>query len=209
MVDIHVMGLRAVLDALPGPTSRVIYISTTGVYGQDRAEWVDEVSATEPLYEGGKACLVAERLLLGHERGRDATVLRMAGLYGVGRVPRADDILQGRLIAGSPGAYLNLIQVDDAARAVVAASNSALGGGQIYVVSDSRPPTREEYAGAVAARLGCVVPSFTGGIGQGKRVQSNRIVRELDLHLQYPSFLEGLDASRLDVPLGGGVYHGV
>lgn len=195
MFDIHVMGLRAMLDALPTGARRVIYVSTTGVYGQDRGEWVDEGSETEPIREGGRACLSAERLLRGHERGRDAIVLRMAGLYGAGRVPRVDDVLRGQPIAGSPDAYLNLIQVDDAALAVVAAGNPAVRGDQTYVVSDSHPPTRGEYVGAVASRLGRAVPSFTGGAGRGKRVRGTRILRELDLHPQYPSFREGLAAS--------------
>lgn len=198
MFDIHVTGLCAVLDALPVSTSRVIYVSTTGVYGQDRGEWVDEASVTAPLRNGGKACLAAEHLLLGHESAPDAVVLRMAGLYGVGRLPRVDDVLQGKSIIGSPDAYLNLIQIDDAALAVVAAGDPALSGGQTYVVSDSRPQTRGEYIHAVADRLGCAVPSFTGGSGRGKRVRSARIVRDLDLDLQYPSFRDGLDALLFD-----------
>ncbi|MDA1184787.1 MAG: NAD-dependent epimerase/dehydratase family protein [Acidobacteria bacterium] len=195
MFDIHVAGLRAVLDALPAPASRVIYVSTTGVYGQDRGEWVDEASVTEPLREGGQACLAAEGVLFGHERGRDGVVLRMAGLYGTGRIPRADDVLQGQTIAGSPDAYLNLIHVDDAARAVVAAGDPAHGGGKTYVVSDSCPPTRGEYVAEVASRLGRTVPPFSGGSGRGKRVRSTRIVRTLDLQLKYRSFREGLAAS--------------
>jgi len=122
MLDIHVEGLRAVLDALPGETGRVIYVSSTGVYAQDAGEWVDEESVCEPVREGGRACLSGERLLFAHARGRDAIVLRLAGLYGPGRVPRSADVTAGRPIAGSPDAYLNLIHVEDAARAVVAAA---------------------------------------------------------------------------------------
>jgi nucleoside-diphosphate-sugar epimerase len=198
MFDIHVTGLRAVLDGLAASASRVIYVSTTGVYGQDQGEWVDEASVTEPNREGGRACLAAERLLAGHERGRDAVVLRMAGLYGTGRIPRVTDVRQGRTIAGSPDAYLNLVHVDDAARAVVAAGDPAHGGGKTYVVSDSHPPTRGAYVGAVASRLGLAVRGFTGGTGRGKRVRSARIVRALGLRLVYKSFREGLVAVPLD-----------
>ena len=79
MFDLHVKGLRAVLDALPGSTGRMIYASSTGVYAQNAGEWVDEESVCEPVREGGKACLSAERLLFAHARGRDALVLRLAG----------------------------------------------------------------------------------------------------------------------------------
>ena len=195
MVDIHVTGLRTVLDALPASTGRVIYVSTTGVYAQDAGEWVDEASATEPLREGGKACLSAERLLFAHARGGDAVVLRMAGLYGHGRIPREKDIVLGRSIAGSPEAYLNLIHVDDAARAVVVAADLPQSRGRTYVLSDSHPATRGEYVGVVAAELGFPPPPFTGGSGRGKRVRNTSTVNALDLQLRYPSFREGLTAS--------------
>jgi len=195
MFDIHVTGLRAVLDALPGSTGRVIYASSTGVYAQNAGEWVDETSVCEPVREGGKACLSGERLLSAHARGRDAVVLRLAGLYGPGRVPRSADVAQGRQVAGSPDAYLNLIHVEDAARAVVAAA--ALGPGTIrtYVVSDGNPPRRAEYVRLLATRLGAAPPVFEGGSGLGKRVRNDRAVHELGLRLQYLSYREGLAAS--------------
>ena len=55
MRDIHVEGLGAVLNALPGATGRVIYVSSTGVYAQDGGEWVDEESVCTPDREGGRA----------------------------------------------------------------------------------------------------------------------------------------------------------
>jgi nucleoside-diphosphate-sugar epimerase len=194
MFDIHVTGLCAVLDALPGFTGRVIYVSSTGVYGQSAGEWVDEESVCEPASEGGTACLSGERLLFAHARGRHAIVLRLAGLYGPGRVPRAATVGAGTPIAGSPDAYLNLIHVDDAARAVVAAACTALEARSTYTVSDGHPPTRGEYVEWLAARLGVASPPFEGGSGLGKRVRNARAVRELGLRLQYPSYREGLAA---------------
>ena len=119
MHDVHVKGLSLVLEALSVSTGRVIYASTTGVYGQDAGAWVDEESTCEPTRDGGKACLSAEQLLSSHVRGRDAVVLRLAGLYGQGRVPHEPDIATGRSIHGSADAYLNLIHVDDAAQTIV------------------------------------------------------------------------------------------
>lgn len=194
MFDIHVAGLRSVLDALPESTGRVIYVSSTGVYAQDAGEWVDEESECEPTREGGQACLAGERLLFAHARGRDGLVLRLAGLYGAGRVPHSADVTAGRSIAGSPDAYLNLIHVEDAARAVVAAaSRPAIS--RTYVVSDGNPTTRGEYVELLATRLGVALPSFEGGTGVGKRVRNARAVHELDLRLTYRSYREGLAAS--------------
>lgn len=196
MLDIHVTGLRSLLDTLPVSTGCVIYVSSTGVYGQDAGEWVDEESVCEPVSEGGKACLSGERLLIAHARGRDALVLRLAGLYGPGRVPRGADLTAGRPIAGPPDAYLNLIHVEDAAAAVVAAAASGPVTARTYAVSDGHPPTRGEYAGWLATQLGVPPPVFEAGSGLGKRVRNARAVHELGLRLKYPSYREGLAAMR-------------
>jgi nucleoside-diphosphate-sugar epimerase len=205
MSDVHVTGLRQVLDALPASTVRVIYVSSTGVYAQDAGEWVDEESVCEPVREGGRACLAGERLLFAHERGRDAVVLRLAGLYGAGRVPRERDVAAGRSMAGSSDAYLNLIHVEDAARAVVTAAASGTVTRRTYNVSDGHPPTRGDYMALVAGRLGLTRPRFEGGPGRGKRVRNDRVVHELGLRLTYPSCREGLGAaargsSRTQIP---------
>lgn len=195
MFDLQLSGLRAVLEALPVSTGRVIYVSSTGVYAQDAGEWVDEESVCKPVRDGGRACLSAERLLLAHPRGRDALVLRLAGLYGPGRVPRAADIAAGRPIAGSPDAYLNLIHVSDAARTVTLAAAACPVDTRTFVVSDGHPPTRAEYAGLLATRLTAPPPLFAGGRGLGKRVRNTRAVSALGLRLQYPTCREGLQAS--------------
>ena len=194
MLDIHVQGLRTVLDALSGFTGRVIYVSSTGVYGQDAGEWVDETSVCEPVSEGGMACVSAERLLFTHARGRDAVVLRLAGLYGQGRVPLSASVAENKPIAGSPDAFLNLIHVEDAAGAVVAAAAAGSVSGRTYVVSDGSPSTRGEYVGLLARRMGVAPPPFEGGRDLGKRVRNVRAVRALGLPLRYPSYREGLAA---------------
>ena len=195
MSDVHIQGLRRVLDALSGSAVQVIYVSSTGVYAQDTGEWVDEGSVCEPAREGGRACLSGEQLLFAHERGRDAVVLRLAGLYGNGRVPHEADVAAGRSIAGSPDAYLNLIHVEDAARCVVTAATPRSVAGRTYNVSDGHPPTREDFVALVATRLGLESPRFEGGRGQGKRVRNDRVVHELGLRLTYPSCREGLAAA--------------
>jgi nucleoside-diphosphate-sugar epimerase len=194
--DTQVDGLRAVLDALPESTGRVIYVSSTGVYAQDAGEWVDEASVCAPASASGRSCLAAEQVLFAHPRGGDALVLRLAGLYGPGRVPRSADVRAGRTIAGSPDAYLNLIHVDDAARAVLAAAAATQAVSRTYVVSDGNPPTRGEYVGLLASRLGVAPPAFEGGTARGKRVCNARAIRELALQLTYPSYREGLAGLR-------------
>ena len=69
---------------------------------------MDETSATEPTREGGAVHLQAEQLLRGRRPDSTWTILRLAGIYGPGRVPRAADVIAGRPIAAPESGFLNL-----------------------------------------------------------------------------------------------------
>jgi nucleoside-diphosphate-sugar epimerase len=200
--EVYAGGLRAVLDRLPEQTAKLIYISSTGVYGQSHGETVDEHSATEPTREGGRACLAAERTLAEHRLGARGIVLRMAGLYGPGRIPLADDICAGRPIAAPRTGLLNLIHVDDAARVVLAADRRAIPP-CTYVVSDGCPVERQKYYQELARLLAAPEPRFAapppdspaaGRAVADKRVDNTRMLGELGVRLEFPSYREGLAA---------------
>jgi nucleoside-diphosphate-sugar epimerase len=202
MREVYVDGLAAVLAALPATTGRLIYISSTGVYGQSAGEWVDEMSETHPEREGGIACLEAEELLSAHRWGSGAVILRLAGIYGPGRIPRRDELLAGQPLAVPAEGWLNLIHVDDAAAVVLAAERRAPLPRR-YVVSDGQPVMRRKYYAELARLVGAPTPRFTpppaGGTALGrassdKRIDNRRMVAELGVELAYPSYREGLAA---------------
>jgi nucleoside-diphosphate-sugar epimerase len=202
MREVYVEGLRAVLDALPPETRKLVYISSSGVYAQSDGQWVDEDSTCQPTREGGRACLAAEQLLAAHPLGSRAVVLRMAGLYGPGRIPNAGDLRRGRSIAAAEHGYLNLIHVDDAAEVVLAAEAQAQAP-RTYVVSDGHPVERQAYYAELARLLGAPPPRFeppapdsprTSRAASSKRLDTARLVSELCPRLAYPSFREGLAA---------------
>ncbi len=119
--QVYAGGVQNVLDALPASVERFIYISTTGVYGPGNGEWVDEFTPPDPRRDGGQASLAAEEVLAAHPLGKNSVVLRLAGIYGPGRVPFIDKLRAGEPIPAPTTGHLNLIHVDDAAAAVVAA----------------------------------------------------------------------------------------
>jgi len=81
----YVIGLRNILQALNrSELQRVIFVSSTAVYGQDAGEWVDESSETLPTGFSDKRLLEAEALL--RESKTTGIVLRLAGIYGPGTV---------------------------------------------------------------------------------------------------------------------------
>lgn len=200
--EVYVEGLRRVLAALPHGTGRLVYVSSTGVYGQADGSWVDEDSPCQPQREGGSACLEAERLLRDSAWGGPALVLRMSGIYGPGRIPRRRELEAGRPLAAPQAGYLNLVHVDDAARAVLTAESDH-GGPPVYCVSDGNPVLRGDYYRYLAQRLGAPEPHFVEPpedsparlrAGSSKRISSARLRNRLGFRFEYPSYREGLAA---------------
>jgi len=200
--EVFVDGLRHVLSRLHAATERLLYISSTGVYGQTDGQWVDEDSACRPVSEGGRACLEAEHLLRDSPFAARCVVLRMAGLYGPGRVPRRGDLEAGRDLALPRDGHLNLVHVEDAARVVVAADERAVPP-CCLVVSDGHPVTRREYFAEMARLLNAAPPRFiapradlpaAARAQSDKRVRNDRMLAQLGLQLAYPTVREGLSA---------------
>jgi nucleoside-diphosphate-sugar epimerase len=201
--DVYANGVQNVLAALPAATKRFIYISTTGVYGPADGGWVDEVTPTDPRREGGQASLAAEQVIASHPLGQRSVVLRLAGIYGPGRVPFLKELRAGEPIAAPATGWLNLIHVEDAATVVVAASETALpaAGPQIYCVSDGQPVERGEFYGEVARQIGAAPPRFVepdpnsprAARAEGnRRVNNARMLADLRVQLAYPDYRAGL-----------------
>lgn len=200
--DVYVQGLAGALAALPTSVERFIYVSSTGVYGPRAGDWVDEATPCEPAREGGRASLAAEARLRADRLGERAIVLRMAGLYGPGRVPLAEKLRAGEPIPAPAEGHLNLIHVEDAAEVVLAAERRARPP-RVYCVSDGHPTARREYYAELARLLSAPPPRFVAPDADSpaarraaadKRVSNRRMLDELKPRLLYPTFREGLAA---------------
>src|SRR4029079_12297569 len=141
--DVYVHVLAKAISSVPESIERFIYISSTGVYGNASGNEVDELSPCNPQRPGGKASLAAEQLLQSSRFASRAIILRLAGLYGPGRIPRAADLLAGRPIDAPAHGWLNLVHAEDAARIVLLAEDHA-SPPQTYVVSAGHPVQRGE-----------------------------------------------------------------
>lgn len=210
---VYVDGARNVLQRLPIGPDRLVYVSSTSVYGQTGGEWIDEASPTEPRTEAGRICLDAEAVATawGREAGVGVVVLRCAGLYGPGRIVRRTLIERGEPIPGDPEKFLNLIHIDDAARAVVAALD-APAPGPFYLACDDRPVSRREYYQIAADCLKAPAPRFfkpAPGSPEAardlanRRVSNRRMKAELGVRLSYPDAAAGVPAALGDQPSAG------
>jgi nucleoside-diphosphate-sugar epimerase len=200
--QVYVEGLRHVLDWLPERTQRFLYVSSTGVYGDAAGQVVDEDSPCRPGREGGRACLAGERLLASHPLGSRTVILRLGGLYGPGRILRAEALRRGEPIDAPAAGHLNLIHVEDAAAIVILADQKAAAG-RVYNVVDGHQVQRADYFRELARLLGAPPPRFSppsADSASARRAQENKIVSnrrlmsELAPPLAFPSYREGLAA---------------
>lgn len=203
--DVYAGGVRNVLAALPRSTGRFIYISTTGVYSDAGGAWIDERTPPDPRREGGRAALAAEHALVAHPLGASAIILRLAGLYGPGRVPYLEQLRAGEPIPAASTGHLNLIHVDDAANVVLAAERlpQLVDGPRVYGVNDGHPVQRGEYLCEVARLIGGPPPRFVAPdpgspraarAAVDRRIRNDRMFTELGVELVYPDYRAGLAA---------------
>jgi nucleoside-diphosphate-sugar epimerase len=150
--------------------------------------------------------LAAEELLQRHALGPRSVILRLAGLYGPGRLPRLAGLEGGDPLPVPADRVVNLIHVDDAAGVVLAAEGLARPP-RTYAVSDGHPVDRRTYLSYLAELSGLGPLQFREPAGDArdqpagkrrggnKRVNNARMLAELAVQLVYPSYREGLAAS--------------
>jgi nucleoside-diphosphate-sugar epimerase len=193
----YVDGPRHVLDALDragAPLRRVLMVSSTGVYGITDGSEVDEDTPTEPTSASGAVLVEAERGL--HDRRPDATVFRLAGVYGPGRTRLIDQVRDGSAVIPDPPVHTNRIHRDDAARAIVQLTTGDTSPPRVLIGVDHDPAERGEVLRFLADELGLPHPP-TGGDGRSrggdKRCRNDRLLAT-GFRFTYPTFREGYRA---------------
>ncbi len=204
--QLYLSGMKHLVSwlAAKGVRSRVVYTSSTGVYGQNDGSLVDETSATEPATETAQVLVEAEKVLLaaGREQGFAAMVLRAAGIYGPERAYLLKQFLRGEArIEGEGMRTLNMIHRDDLISSIVTALERGHGG-EIYNVVDDEPVAQVKFYEWLADKLGQplpprVVEEAAAPRKRGltnKRVSNRKLRRELQVALAYPNFRTGYSA---------------
>lgn len=193
-----------------GRVRRIVYASTTGVYGDCGGERFDETRPVRPATDRACRRTDAEARLrwYGRTHGARVTILRIPGIYARDRRgghPR-ERLARGTPVLAAPDdVYTNHIHADDLARACVAALWRGLPQRVVHASDDSelkmgdyfdlaadlaglpRPPrvSREEARQQLpAAQL-----SF---MGESRRLRNDRLKRELRVVLRYPTVDRGL-----------------
>lgn len=173
---VFVDGLRhviAVLDAVA--LKRVLFVSSTAVYGEAGGAWVDEDTPPDPPGFNGAVLWEAERWLAAQPF--TGIALRLAGLYGPGRLQLIERLRAGA--ASVPRAqthWSNRIHVEDAAAAI--AHLLALPDPQaLYIGADDTPLPIDVLYDHLAVLAGAPMPAegpAPAGIGS-KRLRNTRL----------------------------------
>lgn len=202
IIGTHTRGLGNLLQALPADWRRLVYLSTTGVYGQDSSDPVDEATPVHPTRLGPKMAVAAEKWLHAQPADERFTVLRLAGIYGPGRIPLANKLRQGEPLAVPLDGHLNLVHVRDIGRMIHVVAGRAM---QLptYVFSDGQPVLRETFYRRVAELCHVPEPTFIAADPQDakarratdKRIDPSRLVAETRFVYQYPDYQSGLAAA--------------
>ncbi|SDP35229.1 Nucleoside-diphosphate-sugar epimerase [Actinopolyspora xinjiangensis] len=193
--SIYVDGTTNVLDAVEaaGIEPRVLFVSSTAVYGDIDGE-VDENTPTEPTSETGEVLLEAEHRL--RERSPEATVLRLAGIYGPGRTALIDQVRDGTARADAVPHNTNRIHRDDAASAIVHLTTAVPDPAPLYVGVDHEPVDRAQLLRFLADELGAPQPAVDDSApdrGPGKWCRGDRL-RGTGFRFTYPTYREGYRA---------------
>lgn len=206
----YVGGLAHVLDALErdGVTPRrVLFVSSTAVYGDAGGGWVDERTTPEPGGFSGRIIGEAEDLLLSRLRGTGSVpvVLRLGGIYGPGRTRLIDQVRTGTAVIPDEPRYTNRIHRDDAAAAIVHLATMDSVPAPVYVGVDNDPAELGEVMRFLAAEMGYPEPPVgpAGEARGGNKRVSNALLRGTGFEFAYPSFREGYR----EVLAGTGVRH--
>jgi nucleoside-diphosphate-sugar epimerase len=193
--------------------ARLIYLGTTGIYGDCGGALVDESTPPHPATDRARRRLAAERELQGWslETGVPLLILRVAGIYGQGRLPLAALRAGQPVVNGNEAPFSNRIHVDDLAAVCLAAAERGPAGA-IYNVSDGESSTMTDYFLAVAAAFGLpappqislaqaqqqLSPMLLSYLAESRRIDNRRLLAELGVTLRYPNLRSGLAACRAE-----------
>ncbi|MFQ4149596.1 NAD-dependent epimerase/dehydratase family protein [Arthrobacter sp. LAPM80] len=184
---------------------RVLYVSSTAVYGIDDGSWVDETTPTQPTSPTAVVLLEAEETLL--QLIPEATILRLGGLYGPGRTREIDRVRQGVAPISSEPEFTSRIHRDDAAAAIVHLMTMQNWPETVYIGVDNLPADRRDVVEFLARSLDLPAPEVNSDSSRGQGIRGKRCnnhrLRETGFVFSYPTYREGYAA----VLEGGGVRH--
>jgi len=204
--DARTSNLLRALEGRDLAPRRVVYVSTSGVYGDCVGALVDETRAPAPQTSRARRRLDAEQRLASWcaQRGAALVILRAPGIYAADRLP-LEHLRRGLpVLRGADDVYTSHIHADDLAGALVRACDETPAG--LYNVADDSVIKMGDWLELVAERSGLdrprrlprsalaeLVPSDIYSFMCESRLLDNRRMKEqLGVALRHATVYEGL-----------------
>lgn len=168
------------------PIQRIVFVSSTSVYGQDTGEWVDEQSPTVPTRFNGQLLRQAEQAWQQAWPDR-VTVVRPSGIYSAERRRLYRLLEQGKPIATQ--AWTNRIHIDDLAGFLAYLPDQPTIA-SMYLATDDTPVPLDILLTALAQQQGLTTPVLQPAPVSGKRIL-NTALKHSGYSLKYPTWQRG------------------
>jgi len=191
---------------------RIVYISTSGVYGDCAGRRIDETSAVQPATARARRRVDAERQLRAFgRRGVVVSILRAPGIYAPERLP-LERLAQGQpVLHADDDVFTNHIHADDLAMLACAAVRRGRSN-RAYNATDDSEIKMGDYFDLVADRFGLpraprlsrhaaedeLSPMQVSFMRESRRLSNERMKRELRTPLRYPHVNDGLEAAWIE-----------
>jgi nucleoside-diphosphate-sugar epimerase len=199
------------IDSLAGSVQprKVVYLSTSGVYGDCQGAWVDETREPAPVADRSKRRLDAERRwrAWSEHSGQSLVILRVAGIYGPGKLP-IERLRKGLpMVAEEDAPITNHIHSLDLVSIALCAMEKG-SSGAIFNVCDGQPESMTRYFNRVADFLKLprppvisldeaqrrLSPGMLSYLAESRRLSNSKMIDELGVELRYPDLDRGLPA---------------
>jgi nucleoside-diphosphate-sugar epimerase len=192
-----------------GQPRRLVYVGTTGVYGDCSGDWVEETRTPRPTVDRALRRGDAEERLRAWSAatGAELVILRVAGIYACDRLPLARIRSGQPVVSAEEAPWSNRIHAEDLADICIAAMERAPAGA-VYNVCDGHPSTMTDYFLRIADAAGLEPPpqiplaEAPGKVSAGmlsylresRRLSNRKLLDELGVRLRYPTLADGLAA---------------
>ena len=187
---------------------QIIYISTSGVYGDQQGQLIDELTPPNPQVDRAKRRFHAEEQLIEYATNNTSvavTILRVGGIYGPGRLPLQRLKDQIPMLHENLSPQTNRIHADDLAQ-VCAAAATEKSDGEIYNVSDGTNSNMTEYFNTIADFCNLPRPPLVDWeeaeekiskgmlsyLKESRRMDNSKMINDLEIELIYPTLKDGL-----------------
>jgi len=207
LTDVRMANFISILESVNAVPDKIVLISTTGVYGDCKGEWIDESRQARPQADRAFRRLSAETQLTEYceKNYIHLIVFRVPGIYASDKLPIKRITSGEPIVEAADSGYTNRIHAEDLSALCVEALLEKVESG-IYNCCDGRPSTMNDYFTKVADALALRRPEeislskakqtlsegMLSYLAESKRISNKKLLSHFKTRFKYPNLEAGL-----------------